>query len=208
MKVGMLGGTFDPVHIGHLIIAEEVREKLGLEAVIFLPAGQPWIKADRTIASGEHRLQMLKLALGSNPFFKLSSLELERKGSTYSVDTISILRAELGPGVQLYFIVGFDALRQLPQWKEPASLIQMCQMVGVKRPGCSELDLPALEAVVPGISHRLTLLDVPQIGISSSEIRERVARGLSIRYLVPEAVEEYIRNYGLYREIRKTKGGR
>ncbi len=208
MKVGMLGGTFDPVHIGHLIIAEEVREKLGLEAVVFLPAGQPWIKADRTIASGEHRLQMLKLALGSNPFFKLSTLELERKGSTYSVDTISILREELGPGVQLYFIVGYDALRQLPQWKDPTGLIQMCQMVGVKRPGCSELDLPALEAVVPGISHRLTLLDVPQIGIGSSEIRERVARGLSIRYLVPEAVEEYIRNYGLYREVRKTKGGR
>ena len=130
MKVGMLGGTFDPVHIGHLIIAEEVREKLGLEAVVFLPAGQPWIKADRTIASGEHRLQMLKLALGSNPFFKLSTLELERKGSTYSVDTISILREELGPGVQLYFIVGYDALRQLPQWKDPTGLIQMCLRSG------------------------------------------------------------------------------
>ncbi len=198
MEIGLLGGTFDPIHLGHLIIAEAVRIQLGLSKVIFIPAGQPWLKADREITLAEHRLAMVKLGIGSNPHFEVATAEIERPGPSYSVDTISDLRSELGPEVGLYFIVGPDALAEVPQWKEPARLVDLCQLVAVGRPNAPKADLEALESAVPGISPRIRFIDVPQIGISSTRIRERARAGLSIRYLVPSGVERYIHEHGLY----------
>lgn len=198
MNIGLLGGTFDPVHVGHLIIAEEVRLKLALDEVLFIPTGQPWLKSGRSVAPGEHRLEMLKLAINSNPHFKVSTVELERPGASYSVDTVSALKDELGAEVELYFIVGFDALAELPIWKEPSRLLDLCQVVGVRRPGYDELDWGSLEQAIPGVSSHVTVVDVPQIDISSTQIRERVAKGLSIHHLVPEAVEGYISKNRLY----------
>jgi nicotinate-nucleotide adenylyltransferase len=198
MNIGLLGGTFDPIHVGHLIIAEEVRLKLTLDEVLFIPTGQPWLKSERRVACGEHRLEMLQLAISSNPHFKVSTVELERPGASYSVDTVSALKDELGAEVELYFIVGFDAFAELPIWREPSRLLDLCQVVGVRRPGYAELDWRSLEQAIPGISSRVLVVDVPQIDISSSQIRERAAKGLSIRYLVPEAVEGYISKNRLY----------
>jgi nicotinate-nucleotide adenylyltransferase len=198
MKIGLLGGTFDPIHVGHLIIAEEVRLKLDLNEVLFIPAGQPWLKSKRSMAPAEHRLEMLKLAIVSNPHFKVSTIELKRPGPSYSVDTISALRDELGAEAELFFIVGFDALAELPIWKEPSRLLGMCQVVGVRRPGYAELDWHSLEQAIPGVSSRVIVVEVPQIDISSTQIRQRVADGLSIRHLVPEAVERYILEHRLY----------
>jgi nicotinate-nucleotide adenylyltransferase len=198
MKIGLLGGTFDPIHMGHLVIAEEVRLKLALDDVLFIPAGQPWLKSERRVAPGEHRLEMLKLAIGPNPHFKVSTIELERPSPSYSVDTVSALRDELGADVELYFIVGFDALAELPIWKEPSRLLDLCHIVAVRRPGYAELDWRSLEQAIPGISSRVVVVDVSQIDISSTHIRERVAEGLSISHLVPEAVEGYILKNRLY----------
>jgi nicotinate-nucleotide adenylyltransferase len=198
MKIGLLGGTFDPIHVGHLIIAEEVRLKLDLNEVLFIPAGQPWLKSKRSMAPAEHRLEMLKLAIVSNAHFKVSTIELKRPGPSYSVDTISALRDELGAEAELFFVVGFDALAELPMWKEPSRLVGMCQVVGVRRPGYAELDWHSLEQAIPGVWSRVMVVDVSQIDISSTQIRERVAKGLSIRPLVPEAVERYILEHRLY----------
>jgi nicotinate-nucleotide adenylyltransferase len=199
MKFGLLGGTFDPIHIGHLVIAEEVRLRLALDEVLFIPAGNPWLKSDRIITPGEHRLEMVNLAISSHPYFKALDSELKRSGPSYSVDTVSALREGLGTDVELYLIIGYDDLSQLPLWKEPARLVEMCHIVGVKRPGYTELDWHPLEQAVGDISSRVMLLDVPQLDVSSTQIRQRVATGLSIRYLVPEAVERYILEHGLYR---------
>ncbi len=198
MNIGLLGGTFDPIHTGHLIIAEDLRLKLALSQVLFIPARHPWLKMERAITPGEHRLEMVKLAIGSNPHFEASTIELERPGLTYSVDTVSALKAELDPGAALFFIVGFDVLFELPVWKEPARLIEMCRIVAVRRPGHAELDWRSLEQALPAVSSRIEVLDAPLIEISSTQIRERVAQGMSIRYLVPEAVERYILEHKLY----------
>ena len=197
-RLGVLGGTFDPVHLGHLIIAEYVREKLSLAKVLFVPAGQPWVKEGIQISPGEHRLEMVRLATASNPNFEVSTIDLERPGPTYSVDTILGLKERLGAGTRLHFIVGFDALAGLASWKEPGRLLEICQVVGVRRPGHEELDWRSLEAAVPKASQRIMVVDAPLIDISATDIRMRVARGLSIRYLVPDAVESYIAQHRLY----------
>ncbi len=198
MKVGILGGTFDPVHIGHLIIGEEARHKLDLAEVLFVPAGQPWLKANRRVAPAADRLEMLRRALQSNPHFRVSTVDMDRPGLTYSVDTVAGLQKELGAETELYFIMGLDALAELPTWREPARLAEMCQIVGVTRPGRPNFDLSSLEPAIPHASAHIMLLEVPQIGISSTDIRERVTRGLPIRYQVPETVEEYIKEHRLY----------
>ena len=176
MNIGILGGTFDPIHLGHLVIAEEARLRLSLAEVIFAPAGQPWLKEDRLISPARHRLEMTRLAIGGNPCFKLSTVEIECPGSSYTVDTIADLRSQLGTEVGLFFILGSDSLVELPLWKDPAHLVQMCDLVAVNRPGGSILDLDSLELVIPGISGRVILLDTPQIGISSTDIRQRVSQ--------------------------------
>ncbi len=198
MNIGVLGGTFDPIHIGHLALAEEVRARLELAEIRFVPAGQPYQKADTHILEARHRVQMVRLAIAGKPYFYLSTMEIERAGPTYTVDTISELKSQLGKGDELYFILGWDNLEELPKWHEPERLISMCRLVAVPRVGYPIPDLKSLEKAVSGLSERLVMLDKPEIDISASLIRERIARGLSIEHLVPEQVEKYIREQGLY----------
>ncbi len=198
MKLGILGGTFDPIHKAHIVVAEETRAQLSLAEVLLVPAGQPWLKEDRPILAAEHRLEMIRLAIANQPYFKLSTMEVDRAGPSYTVDTIAELRSQHGAGDELFFILGWDNLAQLPRWKEPSRLIKMCYLVAVPRPGWQRPDLEALEASIPGISQRVVFMEKPQIDVSASAIRERVARGLSLRHLVPEAVAKYIKQHKLY----------
>ena len=198
MKIGVLGGTFDPIHIGHLKVAEEVTASLNLSEVIFMLAGQPWLKADNLISLAEHRLEMIRLALAGKANFKLSTMEIERPGLTYTVDTMAELERQLGSKDELFFILGWDNLTQLPQWHEPSRLIKLCRLVAVPRVDFPIPDLTSLEAAIPGLSKSVILLDEPHIDINASEIRERVAQGLSISQLVPEPVERYIKEHKLY----------
>ncbi|MCD6599296.1 MAG: nicotinate-nucleotide adenylyltransferase [Dehalococcoidia bacterium] len=199
MNIGILGGTFDPVHIGHLIIAEEARVKLGLGEILFVPAGQPWFKVGQgyTIAPVSHRLEMLRLAIAGNPYFKLCTLEVERSGHSYSIDTVTTLRSQLGEQ-PLFFILGSDSLAGFHLWKEPDKLVQMCQLVVVPRVGLNLPDLEFLEPLVPGLAHSVIKLIAPTIEVSSSKIRQRIAQGLSVRYLIPSLVEKYIAEHNLY----------
>lgn len=198
MKIGVLGGTFDPIHLGHLIVAEEARARLNLTQTLFVPAGQPWLKTNNVISPAEHRVEMIRLAIADKPYFKLSTMEIERPGPTYTVDTIAELKGRLSPGDELFFILGWDNLIQLPQWREPSRLVKMCHLVAVPRVGYPTSDLTSLEAAIPGLSQRVILLDKPRIDINASEIRQRVAQGLSISHLVPEPVERYIKQHRLY----------
>ncbi len=198
MKIGVLGGTFDPTHNGHLTVAKEVRIRLGLTKILFVPAGQPWLKEGIPISAAEHRVKMVRLAISDKPCFKLSTIEVDRAGPSYTVDTISELQAQCGGRDEFFFILGWDNLAQLPRWKEPSRLIKMCHLVAVPRPGYSLPALDSLEALIPGLSQRLLLLDKPEVDIDSTAIRNRVAQGLSIRHLVPEPVERYIKQNKLY----------
>ena len=198
MNIGVLGGTFDPIHNGHLIVAEEVKTRLNLAEIIFVPAGQPWLKAERPISPAEHRLQMLRLAIADKSYFKLSTIEIERTGPSYTVDTITELREQLGSEDELFFILGWDSLAELPQWREPSRLIKMCYLVAVPRPGYPRPKLKTLEVIIRGLSQRVMLMKKPEIDISASAIRERVAKGLSVRHLVPEPVNRYIKENKLY----------
>jgi nicotinate-nucleotide adenylyltransferase len=204
MNIGVMGGTFDPVHLAHLAVAEEARRRLNLAVVLFIPAGQPWLKADRPITPAEHRLEMLRLAIAGKPYFKLSTLEIERPGASYSVDTITELKNQFDKESELFLILGWDSLTQFPQWQEPARLIKMCYLVIAPRPGYAAPDLKSLETAIPGITSRVVLLDKPQMEISATEIRERVSRGLSISRFVPEAVGRYIKQHKLY--VRQQEG--
>ena len=198
MNIGVLGGTFDPVHNGHLMVADEARARLKLAEIILVPAGQPWMKTNRPILPAEHRLQMLRLAITDKPHFKLSTMEVERSGTSYTIDTMTELRDQLGAGDELFFILGWDSLAELPQWRDASRLINMCYLVAAPRPGYSLPDLKALETIIPGISQRVMLMDKPEMDISASVIRDRVARGLSIYHLVPESVNKYIKQHKLY----------
>jgi nicotinate-nucleotide adenylyltransferase len=200
MKIGVLGGTFDPVHNGHLAIAEEARSYLNLNEVIFLPAGQPWMKSDRSISPARNRTAMLALALQSRPYFKSSTIEIEHQGPSYSVNSIAELKAQAVEPTDWYFILGWDNLAKIPQWKEPAKLIEMCFLVAVPRPGYERPNMKKLEAALPGISKKVILMDKPRLEISATDIRNKVAQGLPISGLVPQVVEEYIKENGLYRK--------
>ena len=199
MRIGVLGGTFDPIHSAHLIIAEEARERLCLEEVVFIPAGKPWMKEQQPVSPGRLRLQMLRLAVAPNPFFRVSNLELERSGATYTVETLEALRAEIGKEAEMYFIVGMDTLEELHRWKEPERLLELCTPVVFARPGHSDAVLEELEIPLPGLREKVRVMEGPAIGISSTEIRRRVANGSTIRYLVPHEVEQFIAEHGLYR---------
>jgi len=198
MNIGVMGGTFDPIHNGHLAVAEEVRSRLDLTVILFVPAGQPWLKMDNPVSPAEDRVHMVRLAIADKAHLKLSTIEIERPGATYTVDTMAELQAQLGAENDLFFILGWGSLAELPQWKESSRLITMCHLAVVPRPGYPRPDLKALEALIPGLSQRVILLEKPEIDISASEIRDRVARGLSITHLVPEPVESYIKQQKLY----------
>jgi nicotinate-nucleotide adenylyltransferase len=196
VNVGILGGTFDPIHIGHLVVAEEARIKLGFSEVLFVPAGQPWLKLDRNITPAVHRVDMVRRAIADNPHFKLCTLEVERPGPSYTVDTLAKLRVQLGSEASLFFVLGRDTLAELPLWKEPKKVVQLCRLVVAPRLGSK--DLKHLETAIPGLLDKIIQLDMPVIGISSSDIRQRIARGLPIRYLVPAEVEKYITEQKIY----------
>lgn len=200
MDIGMLGGTFDPIHSGHLVIAEEARLKLKLNKVLFVPAGQPWLKTDREITPAVHRIEMVKRAIAGKNDFELSTVEVDCPGPSYAVDTVTILQQQLGEEAKIFFLVGWDSLVELPQWHDPARLVQLCQLVAITRSGLSRPDLKSLEQSIPGITKNVVWLDIPPIDISASDIRDRVARGLSIHGLVPDNVESYIKRNKLYRK--------
>lgn len=200
MKIGVLGGTFNPIHNGHLAVAGEARSRLELNEVLFVPASQPWRKSGAPILSAKDRVDMVRLAIASMPCYRLSLVEVNREGPSYTLDTLSELRVGLSNGDEVFFILGWDSLADLPNWRAPERIIRLCRLVAVPRPGCPRPDMASLEAKVPGLSQSVIMLDKPVVDVSASGIRERVARGLSIRGLVPEAVADYIREHRLYRD--------
>lgn len=185
-RVGVLGGTFDPIHVGHLVAANEAYHRLDLDDLLFVPTGQPWQKQHRDVTQPEHRYRMTLLGVDRSPF-RVSRVDIERPGPTFTVDTLRDLHAELDP-VDLFFITGADTLAGMPTWREPEAVAELAHMVGVTRPG-HDVGVDVTAA---------TLLEIPRLEVSSTAIRQRVARGLPIDYLVPAAVAEYIRKYALY----------
>ena len=199
MRIGLLGGTFDPLHAGHIFIAEEARIRLSLERVLFIPAGNPWLKVDHHITPAEIRVEMVRLAIAKHAHFMLCTVEVERGGPTYTIDTLDELRDNLGEH-EYYLILGRDSFTDLPLWKEAERLVKMCRLVVVPRVGTNLPELSDVAERIEGLSREnVVTLDSPMIGISSSGIRERVSRGLPIDYLVPGEVEKYIIAHGLYR---------
>ena len=197
MRLGILGGTFDPPHFAHLIMAEYTREQLDLDRILWVVTADPPHKQGQTISPVEHRLRMVGMMLADNPAFELSRIDVDRPGPHYTVDMVSILAAQY-PGSALFFLMGADSLRDLPNWHNPARLIRLANLVVMERPGVV-YDLAQLEALIPGLRDCVIIEDAPVIDISSSEIRVRAAAGRSIRYLLPANVETYIHAQGLYR---------
>ncbi len=201
MRIGILGGTFDPIHIAHLVIAEECRLRVPLGKVVFIPTGQPWLKSGRRITAGSLRLEMVRQAVADNPAFDSSSIEIGRPGLTYSVDTLEELAGQWGPDIELNFIIGVDSLLSLPRWKDPERFLDLCTLTAVTRPGYSPDALEEVKRRYPALERKLGLIEGPLIGISGTEIRRRVASGLSVRYLVPPGVESFITERGLYKDL-------
>ena len=215
-RIGVIGGTFDPVHYGHLVIAEEVHAALKLEQVVFVPTGQPPHKPGRVVTAAEHRIAMLERAIADNAHFSLSRVDVDRAGPSYTVDMLRLLRLQMEVGAQqdrdveriehreqpaLYFVIGWDSLEYLLTWRDPVGILeQLDYLVAVKRPRYNEDEtyLDALETRLPGLRRRLLTVPAPQLDISSTDLRERVAQGRPIKYQLPESVEQYIREYGLY----------
>lgn len=202
-RLGILGGTFDPIHHGHLVAAEEARHQLDLERVLFVPAGSPPHKPLQPITPAGHRLNMVELAIASNRHLAISHVDLDRSGPSYTVDTLDLLRAEWGPDALLFFIGGADLLADILTWHQPQRLIESCELAVVERPGV-ELDLEPLEEQLPGLTARIHWVRMPGLDISSRDLRARVREGRPISYLVPRAVEAYILEQGLYHNV---KGG-
>jgi nicotinate-nucleotide adenylyltransferase len=199
MRLGVIGGTFDPIHIGHLILAEGARDALHLGRVLFVPAGHPPHKRSIRITASRHRLQMVRLAIAGNGHLAISRVDLDRAGPSYTVDTIRLLQHAWGPDARIHFLIGGDSLAELPTWHQPERLIEICQVVAVPRLGY-EPDLEALDRAIPGAADRVQVLHTPLVDLSATEIRDRIRNRRSIRYLVPEAVERYIYRHRLYRE--------
>ena len=197
-RLGLLGGTFDPPHYGHLVAAQEAAERLELAQVLFLPAGQPPHKLGELISPLQRRLRMVELAIGDNPLFSLSLADCQRAGPSYTVDLLARLHQQLGSETSLYFVVGMDSLHDLTTWRQPARVLEQCTLVVVQRPGYPPLDLAGLEKVLPGASEHIVILETPGLAIAGTELRARVAEGRSIRYLVPEAVRSFVAEQRLY----------
>jgi nicotinate-nucleotide adenylyltransferase len=200
MKVGIMGGTFDPIHIAHLIIAEEARTRLALDRVVFIPAGEPWMKEEHAVTLAARRVDMVKLAISSNAAFSFSLSEVERPGPTYTVDTLEQLLGELGYDTELFLLLGWDSLAEMIAWKAPYRVSKMATVVAFPRPGFNRPGIAVLERSMPGIAERIVFMDTPCLEISSTAIRKRIAEGGSVRYLVPDAVGQYIADNRLYQD--------
>ena len=196
-RLGIFGGTFDPVHLGHLIVAEEFQYQLELDRILFLPTSRPPHKEGQAISTIDDRVAMLKQAIAGNPHFELSLIDAQQAEPTYTADSLQRLSAAY-PGTELIFLIGLDSLRDLPTWHDPGRIVQQARLGIAGRPDV-ELDLDAIFDAVPAARGRLDFVDTPLIGISATDLRARVARGAPIRYQVPEPVEQYIREHGLYR---------
>lgn len=202
-RLGVMGGTFDPIHHGHLVAASEVAARFALDEVIFVPTGVPWQKKDRDVSSGEDRYLMTVIATASNPRFSVSRVDIERGGDTYTVDTLKDLRAERGD-VDLFFITGADALSKILTWHGADQLFDLAHFVGVSRPG-----VPLAEKDIAHLPHdKVTLLEIPAMAISSTDCRRRVCGGMPIWYLVPDGIVQYIAKRGLYRTCAEEPNAR
>ena len=204
--LGIMGGTFDPIHLGHLVAAEEARLRFGLERVIFMPNGEPPHKREYEVTSAEHRYAMTVLAVAGNPCFEASRLEVEREGPSYTVDTMRLFREQMGAEARVYFITGADAMLETLTWREPEEIARLCEFIAVARPGYSTERLA--EALPPDIFRQVHVLDVPGVAVSSSDLRARAGAGESLRYLVPPAVAHYIETYHLYAAREASGQGR
>jgi nicotinate-nucleotide adenylyltransferase len=196
-RIGVMGGTFDPIHHGHLVAASEVAAKFGLDEVIFVPTGAPWQKSDREVSPAEDRYLMTVIATASNPRFSVSRVEIDRPGPTYTTDTLTQLRRELaasrGADPEIFFITGADALAQIMSWNNAEMLVDLAHFVGVTRPGHPLADPQGLP------EGAVSLVEIPALAISSTECRERVGHNQPIWYLVPDGIVQYISKRGLYR---------
>jgi nicotinate-nucleotide adenylyltransferase len=191
-----MGGTFDPIHHGHLVTAEEALWQFGLDEVLFVPTGQPWMKSHPDLSPAEDRYLMTVIATASNPHFSVSRIEVDREGPTYAVDTLRALQEGSGKSAELYFITGADAILEIFHWKDPEEVLELAHFIAATRPG---FDLARFEAEEPTRHPKVTVMNVPALAISSTDIRARVREGQTIRYLVPEGVKTYIDKARLYR---------
>jgi nicotinate-nucleotide adenylyltransferase len=191
-----MGGTFDPIHYGHLVTAEEALWQFSLDEVLFVPTGQPWMKDRPDVSPPEHRYLMTVIAVSSNPHFRVSRLELEREGPTYTVDTLRALKDQYGEKTELFFVSGADAILEIFGWKDPEEILELARFIAATRPG---YDIARFEREAPTRHPNVEVMSVPALAISSTDIRRRVREGSPIRYLVPEGVKTYIEKSGLYR---------
>ena len=196
-RLGIMGGTFDPIHIGHLATAEQAREAYGLDAVVFVPAGNPVFKKHRRVTPAADRLALCRLAVASNPAFCVSALEIERGGDTYTVDTLRELRAHYPDNVELFFITGADAVAHIVKWRESAAIADLAHLIAVTRPGYA-LTAERKREIEDEGSFDVSYLEVTALAISSSDLRARLREGRSIRYLTMQSVRDYIMEHGLY----------
>ncbi len=198
--IGIFGGTFDPIHIGHLILAEEAWFQLKLDRIYIVPAGNPPHKQDRRLSPVEDRVRMAELATEDIDYIKVSRIDADRPGPHYTADMVRLVRERVGNGIEVYFLMGLDSLRDLPTWSEAAWLVENCRLVALNRHDV-DLDWAALDAALPGLSERVIILDMPELEIASHKIQQRVRTGQPIRHQVPRAVEEYIYEHALYRPV-------
>lgn len=198
MRIGIFGGTFDPPHVGHLILAEECRTQLALDMLLWVVTDNPPHKRYTGISPIEGRVKLVKKAIAGNPAFKLSRVDIDRPGPHYAIDTVALIKQEF-PGAEVYYLMGGDSLHDLPTWNRPLEFIQVCDGIGVMRRHADQVDLESLEAVLPGIKQKVFIIEAPILEISSREIRERVAENLGYRYYLRDAVYRAIEEMGLYR---------
>jgi len=196
--IGIFGGTFDPPHLGHLILAAEARAQLGLERLLWVLTPDPPHKQDQSIAPLQHRLEMVKLAIANDPQFEISSVEMTRPGPHYALDTVHILAGQ-NPEVNLAYLMGGDSLNDLPHWHRPADFVSACHLIGVMRRPGDTVELAALEKSLPGLRSKVRFVEAPLLNIAAREIRKRIAEGRPFRYFLPERVFKYINEHGLYR---------
>lgn len=202
MRIGVFGGSFDPVHVGHLILAEQCREQGQLDRVLFVPAARPPHKSDRTLTPFHHRVEMLTLALSGHPAFAVDDLEKDRPGPSYTVETLAELRRR-DPSADWWLILGADSVRDLPLWRQPREIVAQAGILAVERPGVAAPDRESLRqalGVDPEFPLRLSCVTSPLIGVSSTDLRRRLAEGRSVRYQMPRAAEAYAADKGLYAE--------